>query len=118
MKNLIRSLSVGLAALTLFSFSQNPVGHLNNSSFDRYQIILDKNLFGKLGPADPVEIPDWAKDIRISYIARNGSELSVGYVSSKINSFSLKLGEVSEEGITVEQFVELDQVHLQVYYHQ
>jgi len=102
MKNLIRRLSAGLVALTLFSFSQAPIGYLAKPSWDRYQIILDKNPFGKLGPADPLETPDWAKDIRVSYIARNGSDLSAGWVSSKTNSFSLKLGETSEEGITLE----------------
>lgn len=102
MKNLIRRLTAGLVALTLFSFSQAPIGYLAKHSWDRYQIILDRNPFGKLGPADPLETPDWAKDIRVSYIVRRGSDLSAGWVSSKTNSFSLKLGETSEEGITLE----------------
>lgn len=102
MRNLIRRLTAGLVALTFLSFSQNPVGYLAKNSWDRYQIILDKDPFGKLGPADPLETPDWAKDIRVSYIVRRGSDLFAGWVSSKTNSFSLKLGEISEEGITLE----------------
>ncbi len=102
-------------ALAYLAFSLISLSAIDSkASWDRYQIIMDKNPFGRLGPAEPVTIPEFAKDYRLCSLAEivRGSEtnLYAGFarnsfnVKSITNSFDqvfIKQGELTEEGLQV-----------------
>ena len=98
MKNLRRVFRAGLVSLILTFSSVLAV-----TDFGHYQIILDKNPFGSLGPAAPIVIPEYAKNLRLCGTARINNNFYAGfYESVSKTDFLLKKGETSENGITLE----------------
>ncbi len=80
-------------------------------AWDHYQIIVDKNPFGKMGP-EPVGVtPDFAKNMRLCMLARTPDlsnpgrfHVHAGFVGPAVtNQFTLREGELTEDGFSLEE---------------
>jgi hypothetical protein len=107
MKNPTRNFKAGLIAIIVMTFSSltSLSRSTNNYNWSRYQIILDKKPFSSLGGINnnTNSIPDYAKKLRLSAIARIGNRVYAGFVSSGTNSFMLREGETNDSGIVLEK---------------
>ena len=104
MKNFGRSFKLGLVGLVLgVSTLISALGQVTSNGWNRYQVILDKDPFGRLGPAEPAAIPDFAKNLRLCSSARINNDLYGGFYDSvNKTDFLLKKGETGENGITLD----------------
>lgn len=87
-----------------------PVEGKATNAWDHYQIIVERNPFGKLGPEVTGETPDFAKNMRLCMLSKipdaanpGRFHIRAGFVGPAItNQFTVQEGELSEDGFSVE----------------
>jgi hypothetical protein len=98
-----------LAVLPCLAAADSSEGKATNA-WDHYQVIVDKNPFGRLGPG-PVEVtPDFAKNMRLCMLSQipdttkpGRFQVCAGFVGPAItNQFTLREGELTEDGFSLD----------------
>lgn len=79
--------------------------------WEHYQPIVDKNPFGRLGPAAATVMPDFAKNMRLCMLAKTPDRANPGRVLARAgfvgptptSQFTVQEGELTEDGFSVEE---------------
>lgn len=104
-----RLASLALALVPILSAAESTEGKATNA-WEHYQVIVDKNPFGKVGP-EPVGVtPDFAKNMRLCMLSKipdvsqpGRSHIQAGFVGpAPTNQFTLMEGELTEDGFSLE----------------
>jgi hypothetical protein len=86
-------------------------------TFERYQVIVEKNPFGRMMAEGEVVLPDFAKNLRLCALARFPDPAQPGRMLARAgfvgpaptNQFTVLEGELTEEGYSLEEVNYADQ---------
>ena len=104
-----RLASLTLAVLPFFAVAETN-DNVAAKTWDRYQVIVDKNPFGRQGPDTVGVTPDFAKNLRLCMLSKIPDASNPGCFRSRAgfvgpvatNQFTVQEGELTEDGYSLE----------------